>query len=667
MPLSLYAEKEGVFTVQEFCSSYKEKIEFYSKGGNYDSPWFNRDFWVVLDSLKDNNCEVYPVGLNIAGYLYYSENNIFLAKEALYKCESLIKRDKPSRTLFQNQLFIGLVYVLEKEFDNAIIYFKRSLDIAEELEQAYFVADAKLNLGLAFIGKKDFENAEQFLSEALIYFEQTPNVELLIGYVYLNLARIYDAKGNLDQTISYCDKAEDVWKIIRHRKGIILINQFKYELFHGRGQTQTGIPFLLKAKRESVETNTKMQLAEIYADLGEAYNILNKQEESIYYYKEAMSRGKDLPIDYLTDVVSILGQHYDNFDNHSDYKVFLDNIEEILIANNKKNELETSKLFSREILIDTLNDRTTNLQKINIKNEKQINNQFKTIGLILLLSFLVIWFVYQISEERKKLNLKINNQYQRLKDANDKLMVYSKKIQDQNSLYELKNRELKNFAQVASHDLKSPLRTILSFVGLLKLKSETIFNEKQLSYFNIIETSGQTLTKLIDDLLENAELDSRNLNLRQINVENVIEQVSLNLSEQIQSKNAVVTIDNSASIHLVCDEIKLLQVFQNLISNALKYSRANVDPVILIEVVQNNQDYVFNIIDNGIGVAVRDQTRIFNMFEKSTDSGNKDSYGIGLATCRKLIEAHGGEIWVKPNKPIGSIFSFSIPKKVIEN
>lgn len=663
----LYSDTEGVSNAEEFCSVYKEKIEYYIEGGKYDSPWFSSAFWMVLDSLEDYNCEVYTAGLNIAGYLYYSENNILLAKENLFKCENLITKNKPNHTLFQNQLFIGLVYVLEKEFDNAIIYFKRSLDIGQELERPQLIADAQLNLGLAYIEKKDFESAKRFLSEALVFFEQTPGVELLIGYAYLNLARIYDAEGNLDQTISYCDKAEKVWVNIKHRKGIILINQFKYKVYNKRDQTRIGIPFLIKAKNESVETNTKMQLAEIYADLGEAYSIVSQQDKSIQYYEKALAIGKDLPINYLTNVISVLGQHYSKLENQIGRSKFLDNIQDILIANDKRNVLESTKLFSREILIDTLNERTANLQNINIKREKQINNQFKTIGLILLVSFMVIWFLCKIGEERKKLNLKINDQYEKLKNANDKLVVYSNKIQEQNSLYESKNKELKNFAQVASHDLKSPLRNILSFVGLLKLKNESIFNEKQLSYFNIIEKSGKTLTKLIDDLLEDTELESKNLNLTQINVADLIDQVTLNISEHIESKKATITVKDSEAIHFEGDEIKLWQVFQNLISNALKYSQEDVSPIINIEATQDSQQYVFHVKDNGKGVPVEDQTRIFNMFEKSTDNIHKGSYGIGLATCRKIVDLHGGEIWVSPNKPVGSVFSFSIPKNVSLN
>jgi len=198
----------------------------------------------------------------------------------------------------------------------------------------------------------------------------------------------------------------------------------------------------------------------------------------------------------------------------------------------------------------------------------------------------------------------------------------------------------------------------------LKAKNATSYDDKQLEYFRIIEQSGQTLTHLIDDLLEHAELESSKLNYEHFDCSELLSRVLLNLSEEIDSNMANVNIDDSVSVKIVADEIKLYQVFQNLISNAIKYCSSDTKPRIHIASTQDDKYFHFHIKDNGIGVKPENQYKIFEMFEKGNSVSQKDSYGIGLATSRKIIDMHGGKIGVEANPMGGSIFSFSIPKNI---
>jgi len=648
-------------TVSDKCLLHSSQLELHSNIGDYHSVWFKEEFWETLDSLETYNCSSYSKGLNLAGFLYYSNNNIVKAKESLFKAAELIGNQEESHELAQNQLFLGLVYVLEKENDHALTYFMRSLEISRILQDETLIADGHLNIGLAQIENGEFEKARPNLVKASEYFASQEGYLVPLGYVYLNLARIENANQNDKETIKLLEKAESIWEKQKHYKGIFFANQFKHNIAHEAGDHEKGIEYLLQAIDASKQSELEIKLSEVYVELAEDYEAIGDKKSYLENLEKALLFGKDLPTDELTDIVNKLGNHYFNSGDKQEFILFLKNIVNVLNVNSESNRIKSSKLYDSESLIDTLSSRTATLEDIKQENEKQIKNQFKTMGLILLGSLLIMWLIYQVSEERKKLNDKISDQNRSLINANERLQRSTNRIKEQNELYEAKNKELKNFAYVASHDLKSPLRTIISFTGLLKMKNKDKLDKKQLEYYDIIESSGKTLTTLIDDLLDHADLQSNNLKLASVNSQKIVKQAIVNLSDDINKYDASVLIDSGLPETIVADEIKIMQVFQNLISNSLKYSHPERKPEILILGATEDNENIFRIKDNGIGIKEEDQQRIFTMFEKLNSSKEKESTGIGLATCRKILKLHKGKIWADSNTPHGTTLSFSIP------
>ena len=218
------------------------------------------------------------------------------------------------------------------------------------------------------------------------------------------------------------------------------------------------------------------------------------------------------------------------------------------------------------------------------------------------------------------------------------------------------NREFQRFAMAASHDLREPLRVVLSDL-------ESVFQHRQSGTENARVIRGAIanlgrMAKLISDLLDYSQMSTKKPAKRQVNTEAVLELVLSDLKLNIEETNSLVTHDRLPVVQ--ADFVLLQRVFQNLISNAIKY-RGKERPRIHIAAVRQKEAWLFRVSDNGVGVDPKDKDAIFGLFHR-VHGGEVPGTGLGLAICRRIIEQFGGEIWVEPNNGRGSAFCFTIPQ-----
>ncbi len=227
----------------------------------------------------------------------------------------------------------------------------------------------------------------------------------------------------------------------------------------------------------------------------------------------------------------------------------------------------------------------------------------------------------------------------------------------------ISNRELEQFAYVASHDLQEPLRMISSFLTQLEKKYSDKLDGKAHQYIHFAVDGAKRMRQIILDLLDFSRAGQLDQTPELVNVNEVIDEISLLLRKKIQDKSAKFRIHSLPLINAPKTAIR--QIFQNLISNSLKYSIKGKNPIIDIN-AEEFEDYVrFSVKDNGIGISPEYFDRIFIVFQRLH---NKDEYsgtGIGLALCRKLIENLGGKIWVESAEGSGSTFYFTLPNSNI--
>ncbi|THU41907.1 PAS domain S-box protein [Niastella caeni] len=223
-----------------------------------------------------------------------------------------------------------------------------------------------------------------------------------------------------------------------------------------------------------------------------------------------------------------------------------------------------------------------------------------------------------------------------------------------------KNIELEQFAYVASHDLQEPLRTVSGFVELLKRHYKDQADESVTKYINYITDASDRMRRLVQDLLDYSRLGRQRI-LEPIDCNQVVADVLSDLTMAIQESQAVIHKEQLPVISGYATEIK--QLFQNLISNSLKFRKPGEPPVISISVIPNENHWQFNITDNGIGIEEKYWERIFVIFQRLHTKAEYEGTGIGLAHCKKITELHNGKIWLDSTPDSGSTFYFTVRKR----
>ncbi len=242
--------------------------------------------------------------------------------------------------------------------------------------------------------------------------------------------------------------------------------------------------------------------------------------------------------------------------------------------------------------------------------------------------------------------------------------ITEKKIAEEKlkkTMNELKrsNKELNQYGYAISHDLKQPLNVINGYLQLIQMTDK--IDEEFKSNIQIAINTAKEMQKMIEDLLEYSRLGTGSKRFEKISLNQVYLRAVNHLESVIKSKNAKIFSDELPEIY--ANESELVRLFQNLIENGIKYSQKDVPPEIHIS-HQTTEEYIqINIKDNGMGVPSEQYDRIFDIFHQLHSAKKRTGSGIGLASCKKIVEYHGGKIWINSEIDKGSTFHFTLPIK----
>lgn len=239
------------------------------------------------------------------------------------------------------------------------------------------------------------------------------------------------------------------------------------------------------------------------------------------------------------------------------------------------------------------------------------------------------------------------------------LIQKNQELQTLNEELQRSNAELEQFAGIASHDLQSPLQLIMGYADMLLWEYDTLLDEKAEHYLSEISKASQRMNQLIQDLLSYSRVRVGKAELEPIDCEVVLAEALANLQDDINTSGACITHDTLPIV--LGDRTQLIQLFQNILSNAIKFRRPQVTPEINISLTLNNENFAeFKIQDNGIGIAEEDYPVVFEIFKRIHAYNKYPGTGIGMSLCKKIVELHGGRIWLTSQLHTGTTFFFTL-------
>lgn len=286
-------------------------------------------------------------------------------------------------------------------------------------------------------------------------------------------------------------------------------------------------------------------------------------------------------------------------------------------------------------------------------NLYHVNNDILDIPLIdFTLSFIIL---LSVINTLLQFNYERTLRTQELDDKNKELEKYIKS-----------NLELENFAFIASHDLRSPIRNIMSFSQLLKAKTTDRLNPREISYLDMIINSTSNMDQMVSDILKYSKSDTIEYQTEQLALNTIVNDVLVELESLIEKKSASIHVNISNEHHIHGDKPMLHSAFLNLLLNAINYVEEDTLPVIKVTSQSIKNDIVISIIDNGIGIEPAYRETVFLLFKRLHNESAYPGNGIGLSIVKKILEKHNGKIWIESNPSGGSIFKLAIPKDKLD-
>lgn len=539
----------------------------------------------------------------------------------------------------------GMVYWYQGDYEQASKFFFEALAQREELGDKLGLARSYNNIGNVFFHQEDYEQAYDYYSLGLD-MRKDLNDSVGLIYSYNNLADVALKRFDFDAALANYKIAQRFGEATGHKGGLSFVLQNMGLLYKEKVQIDSARYYFDQALplAQEIEDKNKVsflynQLARIELDEEEYREALTLGRSSYRFAEEAGAKDK------MRDACEILSLSYAGLDRYEEAFEEMQKFnvldEEIAGEDKEKAILEiSSKYETAKKEAEILSQKTELLE-----NEKKVNRltifTFVLIFLTIVIVALALYARYRLQIRNAKM----------LREKN-------KQIEAQNEKLIRSNSALEQFAYVASHDLKEPLRNISSFSSLLKRNYETKLDNTGKDYIDIITKGVRHMSGLLDDVLAYSRLTQNTLTRdEEINMNEVVDSVKETLEQVIEEKNVLITSDKLPKVK--SNNIQMYQLLQNLISNGIKFNN-KPNPTVHVGYARENGQHHFTVADNGIGINKEFENKIFQIFQRLHKKDEYTGTGVGLAICERIVKQHGGEIWLESKPNQGSTFHFTL-------
>lgn len=549
---------------------------------------------------------------------------------------------------------IALIHIYNLSYNEAIQSLLKGIDIFDR----HIPQDNRLkalilgNLGTAFRAQEENERSITYFEQALALAARINDRTIPSMYIdelamtKMDMGRIEEAYYDVLNILPLTEKLGDLES---KASTMITLAEIECQLHKYLAAKDHAMAALDIAIKQNF-TRKRIQSLTI---LSTAYSETGNFTEAIAYAQQALgiSQKTEMYL-YEAKILSLLSNLYYLTQDHKSALYYLQQYNQVYDRNRHRENKELAARLEADYQAREAQNQIDLLQKEQLAQKNRIRLLWFVSLFFLILLFIggYIYFLrWRTSRELNEKNNALAKAEQKLYEKNQQLQAYIES-----------NLQLESFAYLASHDLREPMRTIVSFSQLLQKSAVRKLDQNELEYLHFIQEGTRRIETLINDLLTYAKINNTPAVIEKVDLNNTIHQVCQDLQRLIREKKAAINI-HLLPQNMLSDPARMYQLFQNLISNAIKYSKDGEPPIIRIHYQMQEKFHHFSITDNGIGIAPEFHDRIFLLFKTLKNKSISNSSGIGLATCKKIVEQMGGRIWLESIEDVGSTFHFTLP------
>lgn len=553
----------------------------------------------------------------------------------------------------------GKLFRALNDFEKSQQAFFNQLTIYEKQHYENGIAQVNCELATLFFDQNDFLQALLYYEKALIRYSALNHIKGKIETLNA-IGQTYGKLEDYSKNLSYSTQALTLAKAISDKLQLAHINaNIGFSWFH-LGELEQALDYFNASLNIGKELENNKIIARAATELGNIYHELCNENEAATYYEKALMAAQETDSKVL--VKNVYESLYDFYDEYGQDALAYENLQKLVdLKDELYNEERSTQLIHNQIRYETekKQEEVNYLKARDLENELTIKNQKLQNYFLLIIAILFISIaitLYHTVKRKRAYNKLLEQEVQK---RTNELAKSNSQLKTFNTRLEQSNTELERFAYIASHDLKSPLRNVISFLNLIERKLKNHTDPSLKEYLRYATDNAGHMYNLIQDVLEYSKIDENKSSLSDVDLNESLMLVIQNLKEQIQEKNAEVYVQALPTIQ--GDSVYILQLFQNLIGNGIKYNQSNQPRVVLNHRV-DSMNHVFSIVDNGIGISQNYHEQIFQMFKRLHTKEEYPGTGIGLALCKKIVQNLGGEIWLESKPEKGTTFYISLPK-----
>ena len=591
--------------------------------------------------------------INNVGCAYSEINDAGKANQHFFDAAALAIKIDDQRYLSNLYNNIGLTYGNVQEYDKAIEFHLKSLGIRTQRDDSLGVSISYTNIGAVYYAVKDYDKAKESFEKSFTISKMIDDTEG-IAFGYTNLADVLFVEGKHIEALAYYQKYLALVTEMNYNHSILYGHKKIGEIHLKLNNLDKAALHLEKAYKMAITFNYTWELTNIclkYAvlkkQLGDPDSALIYANKALEYFPNSSSKEK------LATIHRTFSEIYELDNNNT---MALHHLKIHLLEQDSALQKENMGAFAEmeaKYQLDLKEKENHFLKQEQILNAKIIS-QRTIVALIclvgvFLLGVLVYW-LYRVKETKHQLNIelekKVQERTQHLENSNQKL--------------ERANTELERFFYITSHDLKEPLRSIISFSTLAKRRLKEKRTDEAIEYLSYVESGTSQMSTLLKGIIEYLSIGKKNFN-QQEPLAVILQNAKEGLDENLEISMAQLHAPSDTKINGVLLPRPLAVVFKNLIENGIKFNKNEV-PVIKINDWDNETHFYFSIEDNGIGISEEYHHKTFEMFKRLHSRDKFIGSGIGLSISKKILQQLGGDILIRKSDNEGTTFEFWINK-----